>query len=86
MLHAVAVKMGNPELARAVSLCIPVIDRATLLGEIMSLYSNTVSVPVPGKTTTTSMISTITNGKIRRFTWGNNKKQDNNVRIGKSYL
>ena len=60
VVYTVAVKMDNPELARAVSLCIPVIDRATLLGEIMSLYSNTVSVSgTHGKTTTTSMISTI---------------------------
>lgn len=88
VVYTVAVKMDNPELARAVSLCIPVIDRATLLGEIMSLYSNTVSVSgTHGKTTTTSMISTILTemGKDPTVHLGGTiKKQDNNVRIGKS--
>ncbi|HOJ12658.1 MAG TPA: UDP-N-acetylmuramate--L-alanine ligase [Clostridiales bacterium] len=60
VVYTAAIKENNPELVRARSLNIPVIDRAALLGLIMKKYPYSVAVSgTHGKTTTTSMISMI---------------------------
>lgn len=60
VVYTAAVKENNPELIKARSLNIPVIDRATLLGQIMKKYPFSIAVSgTHGKTTTTSMMSVI---------------------------
>ena len=60
LVHTAAVKENNPEIIKAKKLGIPVIDRASLLGQIMRRYPYSIAVSgTHGKTTTTSMISTI---------------------------
>ncbi len=60
LVYTAAISSSNPELAAAVQMGIPCIDRATLLGEIMKEYTGSVAVAgTHGKTTTTSMISMI---------------------------
>lgn len=60
IVYSAAIKQNNPEMAHAEKLGIPTIDRATLLGRIMGKYRYGVAVSgTHGKTTTTSMISTI---------------------------
>lgn len=60
VVYTVAVKQENPEWMKAVSLDIPIIDRATLLGDVMDGYENSIAVAgTHGKTTTTSMVSHI---------------------------
>ncbi len=60
VVYTVAVKEDNPELVTARKLGIPVIDRATLLGRIMKMYPYSVAVSgTHGKTTTTSMVTTM---------------------------
>jgi len=44
VVYTAAVKSDNPELAKAKSLGIPTLDRATLLGEIMKKYPFSVAV------------------------------------------
>lgn len=88
VVYTVAVKMDNPELKQAIKMCIPVIDRATMLGNIMSGYKKSVSVTgTHGKTTTTSMISSILTeaGKDPSVHVGGTLKMYNsNVRVGNS--
>lgn len=58
VVHTAAVKENNPELVEARRKGIPVIDRATLLGQIMKIYPNSIAISgTHGKTTTTSMVS-----------------------------
>ncbi len=60
VVYTAAVKNSNPELIAAQQQKIPSIDRATLLGEIMKEYPESIAVSgTHGKTTTTSMISLI---------------------------
>jgi len=60
IVYTVAVKDSNPEMIKAKRLGIPIIDRAALLGEIMKSYPYSIAISgTHGKTTTTSMISTI---------------------------
>jgi UDP-N-acetylmuramate--alanine ligase len=60
IVYTAAVKGSNPELVAAAQAGIPCIDRATLLGEIMKKYPESIAVSgTHGKTTTTSMISMI---------------------------
>lgn len=60
VIYTTAVKENNPEMIKARRLNIPVMDRATLLGQIMKKYPYGVTVSgTHGKTTTTSMITTI---------------------------
>lgn len=60
IVYTAAVKQDNPELVRAKELGIPIIDRATLLGEIMLNYPRSIAVAGShGKTTTTSLISVV---------------------------
>lgn len=60
IVYTAAVKSNNPELVTAGQAGIPCIDRATLLGEIMGGYPESVAISgTHGKTTTSSMISMI---------------------------
>lgn len=60
VVYTVAVKDENPEMVKAHDLQIPVIDRAELLGLLMKKHSMGIAVSgTHGKTTTTSMITTI---------------------------
>lgn len=60
IVYTVAVKEENPEMVRARELNIPIIDRAELLGLLMKKHSFGIAVSgTHGKTTTTSMITTI---------------------------
>lgn len=60
LIYTAAVKPNNPELIAAAQTGIPCMDRATLLGEIMKKYPDSIAVSgTHGKTTTTSMIAMI---------------------------
>ena len=60
VVYTVAVKLDNPEMEKAKKLDIPIIDRGSLLGQIMDGYENSIAVAgTHGKTTTTSMIAHI---------------------------
>ena len=60
VIYTAAVKKDNPELLKAKKLNITTIDRAELLGYIMSEYQKSIAISgTHGKTTTTSMISEI---------------------------
>jgi len=62
VIYTDAISKDNVEFLKAISLNIPVIDRATFLGALMKNYKNSIAVSgTHGKTTTTSMISTILN-------------------------
>ncbi len=62
VIYTDAISADNIELVAAQSLGIDVIDRATFLGALMKNYKNSIAVSgTHGKTTTTSMIATITN-------------------------
>lgn len=58
VVYTAAMPLDHPELEAARQKGIPVIDRATLLGEIMQMYDKSIAVSgTHGKTTTTSMIA-----------------------------
>ncbi|MBR3307621.1 MAG: UDP-N-acetylmuramate--L-alanine ligase [Lachnospiraceae bacterium] len=60
VVYSAAIKPGNPEYDETVRRGIPMITRATLLGQIMKAYELPLAVAgTHGKTTTTSMISEI---------------------------
>lgn len=60
IVFTAAINQDNPEIIRAKELGLPIIERATLLGEIMKRYKYSIGVSgTHGKTTTTSMISMI---------------------------
>jgi len=60
VVYTAAVKEDNPEIIEAHKNNIPVIERATLLGEIMQTFPYSIGVAgAHGKTTTTSMLSII---------------------------
>lgn len=62
VIYTDAISKDNVEYLKAISLNIPVVDRATFLGALMKNYKNSIAVSgTHGKTTTTSMISTILN-------------------------
>lgn len=61
VVYTAAVSQDNPELVKARGLGIPVIERAELLGTIMDHFDKSIAISgTHGKTTTTSMISSIT--------------------------
>ena len=65
VVYTDAISKDNEEFLMAKSLEIPVVDRATFLGAIMKNYKNSIAVSgTHGKTTTTSMISTIIHQSI----------------------
>ncbi len=58
--YTAAISPANPELQKARTLSIPVIERAELLGALMALYRYPIAVAgTHGKTTTTSMLSLV---------------------------
>lgn len=60
VVYTAAIKEDNPELQKARTLGIPVIERAVLVGAIMKRYKNAVAVSgTHGKTTTTSMVAEV---------------------------
>ncbi|RDU25105.1 UDP-N-acetylmuramate--L-alanine ligase [Anaerosacchariphilus polymeriproducens] len=60
VVYTAAIREDNPELMAAVSMNIPILTRAQLLGQIMENYETSIAVSgTHGKTTTTSMISQI---------------------------
>lgn len=60
VVYTAAIKESNPELLKAKELGLLAVDRATLLGNIMKAYPWSIAVSgTHGKTTTSSMISTI---------------------------
>ena len=62
IIYTDAISNNNEELVAAVNSGAEVIDRATFLGALMRNYKNSIAVSgTHGKTTTTSMIATITN-------------------------
>ena len=54
-----AIKPGNPELDEARKTGLPVVSRAEMLAELMRLKSNVAVAGTHGKTTTTTMVSTL---------------------------
>lgn len=54
-----AIKPGNPELDQARKVGLPVVWRAEMLAELMRLKSNVAVAGTHGKTTTTTMVSTL---------------------------
>lgn len=88
VVYTAAIHPDNPEFQAVVKKNIPHMDRAELLGQIMSNYKNSIAVSgTHGKTTTTSMLSlimlegacdpTISVGGIL-------KDIDGNIRVGRS--
>lgn len=60
VVYTAAIHPDNPEYARCVELDLPMLSRADLLGQIMKNYETAIAVSgTHGKTTTTSMISSI---------------------------
>ena len=60
LVYTAAVKPDNPELVYAAELGIPLMERAVLLGLLMSTYGTAIAVSgTHGKTTTTSMLTEI---------------------------
>lgn len=60
IVYTAAIKDSNPELVRAKETGTPTIERAVLLGMLMSLYPHSIAVAgTHGKSTTTSMLSSI---------------------------
>jgi len=65
VIYTDAISMDNEEFTKAINMGIPVIDRATFLGALMKNYTNSIAVSgTHGKTTTTSMLSTILNHSV----------------------
>lgn len=88
VVYTAAVKDDNPELIEAKKSGIPLMDRAEFLGEIMKKFSKGIAVSgTHGKTTVTSMISTIllhTDLDPTIMVGGELDAIDGNVRPGKS--
>ena len=62
IIYTDAISGDNEELMKANSKGVPVIDRATFLGALIKNYKNSIAISgTHGKTTTTSMLSTILN-------------------------
>jgi len=60
VIFTAAVKSDNPEIINAKKQNIPIMERSTLLGQVMEKYKHSINIAgTHGKTTTTSMISTI---------------------------
>jgi UDP-N-acetylmuramate--alanine ligase len=62
VVYTAAIKEDNPEMIESRKRNIPLMDRATLLGQLMETFSFSIGVAgTHGKTTTTSMLSTMIN-------------------------
>ncbi len=90
VVYTAAIKKDNPEFARAVEMDIAMLTRAELLGQIMKNYETSIAISgTHGKTTTTSMISSILLAADMDPTisvGGMLKEIGGNLRIGKSEL
>ena len=65
IIYTDAIGEDNPELQQGLQNNIPLIDRASFLGALMKNYKNSIAVSgTHGKTTTTSMLSTILNHSV----------------------
>ncbi|EDP64775.1 UDP-N-acetylmuramate--alanine ligase [alpha proteobacterium BAL199] len=62
LVVSTAIKGDNPELAAARSRMLPIVHRAEMLGELMRLKWSIAVAGTHGKTTTTSLISTVLDG------------------------
>lgn len=59
-VYTAAIHPDNPEYIKATELNIPLMDRATMVGQVMKNYKNAIAISgTHGKTTTTSMVSHI---------------------------
>lgn len=90
VIYTDAISDDNEELKKAISLNIPTIDRATFLGALMKNYKNSIAISgTHGKTTTTSMLSTILNRSDSNPTillGGELDEIGGNVRLGSNDL
>lgn len=60
VVYTAAIRKDNPEYLAVIENNIPIMDRAELVGQIMSNYKNSIAISgTHGKTTTTSMLSDI---------------------------
>ena len=59
IVYSSAIKMNNPEILEAKKKKLPIYKRGKMLGEIVSLMKNVVVAGSHGKTTTTSLISSV---------------------------
>jgi UDP-N-acetylmuramate--alanine ligase len=86
IIYTDAISKDNEELIKALSLGVPVVDRATFLGALMQNYKNSIAISgTHGKTTTTSMLSTILNRSTLNPTillGGELDEINGNVRLG----
>lgn len=91
VIYTDAISNDNEELLKAHSLGVPIIDRATFLGALMKNYKNSIAISgTHGKTTTTSILSTIFNRSTLNPTillGGQLDEIGGNVRLGsKEYM
>lgn len=91
IVYTDAISKDNVELAAAINSNIDIVDRATFLGALMKNYTNSIAVSgTHGKTTTTSMIASITKSLEFNPTMligGNLNEIGGNVRLGsKNYI
>ena len=88
VVYTAAVSEDNPEIARAKELGICCVSRADMLGCLMGEYDCSIAVSgTHGKTTTTSMVSLILKGAMKKPTilvGGNLAEIDGNVEVGDS--
>lgn len=86
VVYTAAIRKDNPELLRARELGIRTVNRAVFLGELMQKYNTGIAVSgTHGKTSTTSMLSTIFVNSDRNPTisvGGNLKTIGGNFRVG----
>ena len=86
LVYSSAVRLDNPELARARESHIPVIQRGEMLAELMRMKFAVAVSGSHGKTTTTSMISEILNGAgydPTTIIGGRLNRDNNNACLGK---
>ncbi len=91
VVYTDAISRDNEEFLKAESMKIPLVDRASFLGAIMKNYKNSIAVSgTHGKTTTTSMITTIIHQSILNPTillGGQLDAIDGNIKLGsKDYI
>ncbi len=88
VVYTAAIAVDNPEYAAAVDKKIPMMTRASLLGQIMKNYKTPIAISgTHGKTTTTSMISEVllaADADPTLSIGGILKSIDGNIRVGKS--
>lgn len=88
LVYTAAIHPDNPEYMAAKELNIPMMDRATMVGQVMQNYKNAIGISgTHGKTTTTSMMSHVllaANMDPTISVGGILKAIKSNIRIGKS--